>query len=77
MNDRSRFKFCQTLLYDEILNKRMHLKELCKQPQESQSLLKNSATWMKQKCKTYRIDFVTSKYMPSLSLATQESTTAF
>ena len=46
-NKRSRFKFCRKLLYDEISTKQKYVKELRKQQQESQSLLKNISTWMK------------------------------
>ena len=58
MNKRSQSKFCRKLLYDEISNKHKNLKELCKQQQKSQNLLKNIATWMKQKCITYSINCV-------------------
>ena len=63
MNKRSRFKYCRKLLYDEISNKHNILKELRKQQQKSQNLLKNVATWMKQKCITYSINYVISKYV--------------
>ena len=64
MNKRSHFKFCPKLLYDEISNKYKNLKELRKQHQEElQNLLKNVATWMKQKCITYSINCVISKYV--------------
>ena len=41
----------------------MYLKELGKQQQESQNLLKNGTTWMKPKCITYSINLVISKYV--------------
>ena len=63
MNKRGHFKFCRKLLYDEISNKHKNLKELKKQQQESQNLLKDVATWMKQKCITYSINCIISKYI--------------
>ena len=68
MNKRSHFKFCPKLLYDEISNKYKNLKELRKQHQEElQNLLKNVATWMKQKCITYSINCVISKYVAEVN----------
>ena len=63
MSKRSRFKFCRKLLYGEISSKHKNLKELCKQQQDSQNLLKNGTTWIKQKCTTYSINCVISKYV--------------
>ena len=63
INKTSHFKFCRKLLYDEISNKHKNLKGLKKQQQESQNLLKDVATWMKQKCITYSINCIISKYI--------------
>ena len=38
INKRSRFKFCQKLLHDEISNKHKNLKKFRRQQQESQNL---------------------------------------
>ena len=61
MNKRRRFKFCRKLLYDKISDKHESLKELRKQQQDSQNLLKNVATWMKQEYKTYSKNCFISK----------------
>ena len=66
MNKRSYFKCCRKLLYDEISNKQMYLKELGKQQQESQNLLKNGITQTKPKCITYSVNLVISKYVAEL-----------
>ena len=67
MNKRGHFKFCRKLLYDEISNKHKNLKELQKQQQESQNLLKNVVTWMKQKRITYSINCIISKYVAEVT----------
>ena len=58
---RSHFKFCQKLLHIEISSNHKKSKELWKQQQESQNLVKNVATSMKQTFITYIINCVVLK----------------